>query len=134
MAQGLSAVETSVEADKLGVWAARQIFRRAGDSVYFPTFLLEKAKREAVQAVGAFLYMSWGALEKAEEGEHRERLFLERVDEVYGQRLELPLPQFRTQEQHVLHAFATAVRRYPIPRGYFADFVAGRRRDVGTRR
>jgi phytoene synthase len=146
MAQPAGAADTSVEADKLGFWAARQICRRASGSFYLASLLLPKVKRDAAYAVYAFTRMireaidqpaeasvAWGACGPSDL-DHRVSLFRGRLDEVYEGRLELPLVQFRSEEQHALHAFSVAARRYEIPRRHFLDLAEARRRDVGVRR
>ena len=66
--------------------------------------------------------------------DHRVALFQDRLNELYDARLELPLPQFRSEEQHALHAASIAVRRYQIPRQHFLDLAEARRRGLGVKR
>jgi phytoene synthase len=146
MAQPAGAADTSVEADKLGVWAARQICRRGSKSFYLAALFLPKAKRDAAYAEYAFTRMIREAICQPDEAgavegtcgpsdlDHRVSLFRGRLDEVYEGRLELPLVQFRTEEQHALHAFSVAVRRFEVPRRYFVDLAEARRRDVTVKR
>jgi phytoene synthase len=126
--------DASDEADKLGFWAARQICRRQAQPLYWPAFFLPKPKRDAAFAVIAFCHMTQAAINRPEELDPRLELFQARLHEVYGHRLELPLPQFRTQEQHALHAFARSVHRYQIPQQYFAEFAEGCRMRLTVKR
>ena len=60
----------------------------------------------------------------------RVAMLSERLDEIYDGRLELPLPEARSEAQHALHAFALTVRRYQVPRQHFLDFAEGLRADL----
>jgi phytoene synthase len=62
--------------------------------------------------------------------DQRFSLFRDRLDELYEGRFELPSPAARSEEQHVLHAFAATARRYQIPRRYFHDLAEGIRKDL----
>jgi phytoene/squalene synthetase len=64
----------------------------------------------------------------------RVALLRERLDEIYGGRLELPHPDSRSDAQHALYAFSLAMRRNPVPREYFLDLAEGVRRGAGVRR
>jgi phytoene synthase len=144
MAQPAGVADTSAEADKLGFWAARQICRRESRGFYLASLFLPKLKRDAAHAVYAFTQMMRGAIDQpADEPagacgpsdlHHRMSLFRDRLRELYDGTLELPLPQFRSQEQHALHAVSVAVRRYEIPPQNFLDLAEGQRRDLGVRR
>src|SRR5687768_13371566 len=118
MAQPPGLADTSVEADKLGFWAARQICRRDARSLYLASLFLPQAKRRALHAVYAFTRMIRTAIDQPvdadgrfiaagacgpSELDHRVALFEDRLNELYDGTLELPLPQFRSEEQHVLH-------------------------------
>jgi phytoene synthase len=61
-------------------------------------------------------------------------LIRERLNAIYDGRLELPHPAGRSQEHHVLHAFAAAVHRYQLPREHFADFAEACRQGITVRR
>ena len=61
-------------------------------------------------------------------------LLRDRLDEVYDDRLELPLPAGRSEAQHALHAFGVTVRGYGIPRQHFLDLAEGLRSDLAVRR
>jgi 15-cis-phytoene synthase len=62
--------------------------------------------------------------------ETRLRLFHDRLDEIYENRLELPRPAARSEPQHALHAFSLTVHRYQIPKQYFLDLAEGCRMDL----
>src|SRR5687768_10257520 len=149
MAQPPGLTDTSVEADKLGFWAARQICRRDARSLYLASLFLPRAKRRALHAVYAFTRMIRTAIDEPvdadapvspapacgpSELDHRLALFQDRLNELYDGTLELPLPQFRSEDQHALHAASIAVRRYQIPRQHFLDLAEARRRDLGVKR
>ena len=53
--------------------------------------------------------------------------FRDRLNDLYDGRLELPSVQGRSEEQHVLHAFSAAARRYQIPRQHLLDLAEARR-------
>ena len=141
MTQAPGAVATSDEADKLGFWAARQICRSQSNPFYLPSFFLKPAKRQAVHALLAFCGMAREAIAQpgggscsASEMDDRVALFQDRLDEIYHDRLELPLPRFRSPQQHVLHAMATTLRRCEVPRHYFDQYARGCRADVSVKR
>jgi phytoene synthase len=66
-----------------------------------------------------------GSCCSADPVEQRLSLLRDRLDEIYAGRLELPAPAARSEEQHVLHAFAAAADRYKIPRQDLLDFARG---------
>jgi phytoene synthase len=138
--------------------AARDICRRHARSFYFASTFLSRAKRDASFAVYAFCRMIDDAIdqndpsiEDAQPGadppgklhgpadstccssgalENRLQLFRDRLDDIYQKRLELPLPPYRAEAQHALHAFAQTVHRYEIPQQYFLDLAEGCRMDL----
>ena len=149
MAQPPGLADTPLEADKLGIWAARQICRRESRSLYLASLFLPQAKRRALHAVYAFTRMIRTAIQPVDADDaplshvaacgpsdldHRLALFEERLNALYDGTLKLPLPQFRSQEQHALHAASIAVGRYQIPRQHFLDLAEARRRDLGVKR
>src|SRR5688572_33353441 len=105
MAQPPGLDDTSVEADKLGFWAARQICRRESRSLYLASLLLPQSKRQGFHAVYAFTRMIRAAIDQGACGpselDHRSALFQYRLNEVYDGTLELPLTQFRSEERRV---------------------------------
>jgi phytoene synthase len=62
--------------------------------------------------------------------EQRLQLFRARLDDIYQNRLQLPLLEHRSETQHALHAFALTVHRYEIPQQYFLDLAEGCRMDL----
>jgi phytoene synthase len=58
----------------------------------------------------------------------------ERLDELYAGRLELPAPAARSEQQHVLHAFAVASARYQVPREALLDFAEACRAELTVSR
>src|SRR5260221_10040399 len=133
--------------------AVRGICRRSAKDFYFAATFLPKAKRRAAYAVVAFCGMARDALAQAGDAmdaappstvagsccttssfDQTLAMFRDRLDDIYEQRLELPLPEFRDESQHALSAFGQAVRRYQIPRQLFLDLAEGYRMDHSTRR
>jgi phytoene synthase len=78
--------------------------------------------------------MTRQAFDRPDEADPRLTLYADRLNQIYRHELELPLPQFRTQEQHALHAFERTARRYEIPQQYFLELAEGLRSDLNTLR
>ena len=134
MPQPSVAADASDEADKLGIWAARQICRRHAPSFYLPSYFLNQSKRAAAHAVAAFCILTRQALDQPDQAEPRLKLYADRLSQIYKHELDLPLPQFRSPEQHALHAFAQTIQRFQIPHEYFHELAEGCRSDLMTRR
>ena len=64
----------------------------------------------------------------------RLEMFRQRLGDVYEGRLELPSVEARSPQQHALYALAETVRRFEIPRQYFAELAEGRTADLTTKR
>lgn len=133
------------DASRLGFEAARQICRRHARSFYFASAFLPPAKRSASYAVYGFCRMLDDAIDQVEPAEAalplqatccshplNQRLdqFLLQLKSIYDGTLELPRPEFRSEAQHALHAFALTARRYEIPMQYFVDLADGCRMDL----
>jgi len=137
--------------DEQAFRAARAICRRHAKSFYFASVFLPRAKRDAAYAVYAFCRMIDDAIDQpgdAEDSkpappstlaasccstnslEQRLEMFRARLNDIYAERLELPLPEFRSEEQHALRAFALTVHRYEIPQEYFMELAEGCRMDL----
>ncbi|HEY7086801.1 MAG TPA: phytoene/squalene synthase family protein [Tepidisphaeraceae bacterium] len=136
--------------------AARAICRRHARTFYFASAFLPAQKRQASYAVYAFCRMMDDAIDQNDSSieshnqspgtaipglepgaccsssplDARLALFRARLDEIYESRLDLPLPEFRTESQHALHAFSLTVHRYEIPKQYFLDLAEGCRMDL----
>lgn len=129
--------------------AARQICRRHARSFYFASFFLPKPKREAAYAVYSFCRMIDDAIDVPEgddpgsklpglsssccspgELDSRFQMLRDRLDEIYEGRMELPNPEFRTEEQNALRAFELTVKQYEIPKQHFLDVAEGCRMDL----
>jgi phytoene synthase len=140
-------------ADLQGFRAARQICKRHAKSFYFASFFLGQAKRNAAYAVYAFCRLTRDAINPADaraivpppatvagvgcgtsDLDQRLMLIRERLNDVYSGSLELPKPEFRSESQHALHAFARTVARYQIPKQCFLDLAEGCRADLAVRR
>jgi 15-cis-phytoene synthase len=143
-------------ADALAFRAAREVCRRHGKDFYFASAFLPRPKRDAAHAVFAFYRMTGEAIARAGDGEptagaaamrywplaaggtccsshpldQRLSLFGDRLNDLYEDRLELPVPATRSEAQHVLHAFARSVRRFDVPRQCFLDVAEGCRTDL----
>lgn len=66
--------------------------------------------------------------------DQRLALLRDRLGAIYGAGVELPRPESRSIEQHVLHAFAITARRYEIPKRYFIEWAESFRTDVSVSR
>lgn len=66
--------------------------------------------------------------------ETRLELLRDRLDEIYGDRLELPAVESRSPQQHALAAFAHTARAFEIDKQYFLDFAAGCQMDLTVKR
>jgi phytoene synthase len=97
---------------------------------------LPREKRDATHAVYAFSRMIVDAIDQpsSQDGPGgcsgdsltgRIAMFGEKLTEIYDQRLELPNAQFRSTDQHVLHAISLTIHRYEIPRHHFLDLAEG---------
>jgi phytoene synthase len=126
--------------------AARNVCRRQMRGYYFAGAFLPKEKRDGVCAAIAFCAMVAHALSdvpamrspgiqipgrppsgdgSGDSLDSRLALLRDRLDEIYSDRLDLPQPQFRSQEQHILRAISLTVTQYQIPQQYFLDFAIG---------
>lgn len=133
--------------------AAKQICRRHAKSFYFASVFLPKPKRSAAYAVYAFCRMIDDAIDQPADAkalsapstvgsaccsgdslDGRLNLFRDRLEDIYADRFELPLPEFRDEMQNALHAFALTVKRYSIPKQYFLDLAEGCRMDLSISR
>jgi phytoene synthase len=121
--------------------------RDASYAVYAFCRMIEQAIGEPLIAVGAggretaarlsspksSVQVGFGAVDPVAQAgssgllDHKLALLRDRLDEIYDQRLELPRPEFRTEEQHALCAFSRTVARYQIPKKYFLELAEGRR-------
>ncbi len=109
--------------------AARSVCRRHARSFYFASFFLPKPKRDAAYAVYAFCRLLDDAVDTADapaDAAERIARFQALLDQVYVGTLKTDA----TQQSLVLRAFQQTVRRYAIPRHYFADLVEGCRMDL----
>ena len=157
------AAATNGPADAAGFAAARAVCRRHATSFYLASIFLPNAKREAAHAVYAFCRMIAEAFDQIDEDiegarglrhhpavaspvggcatcgptgslDARLATFRERLDDIYAGRLELPMPESRSEPQHALHAFARTADAYEIPKQYFMDLAEGCRMDLTVAR
>jgi phytoene synthase len=124
--------------------AARDLCRREFKDLFFAAAFLPAPKRRAVYAIASFCKMVADALSPTATGgdppppstlgapscsagalDQTMALLVDRLDEIYEHRLDLPLPAFRDPTQHVLYAFARTVERYSIPKQLFLNFAQG---------
>jgi phytoene synthase len=126
-------------ADAAGFAAARDICRQHARSFFLCSYFLPPHKRNAAYAVYAFCRMIDDAIDAPADGGEgcssdtlasRLEMFEQRLDEIYADRLDLPNVEFRTPQQHALHAFSLTVQEYTIPRQYFSDLAEGCRMDL----
>lgn len=148
----MSGREQTDESTSQAFAAARLICRRHARSFYFASAFLPRAKRDAAYAVYGFCRMVDDAIDQpgGEEDappapagssccssdplQARINAFRNLLDEIYQNRLLLPLPQYRREHHHAMHAFALTVRRYDIPQQYFIDLAEGCRMDLSVSR
>jgi phytoene synthase len=109
-------------------------------------YFLPKQKRSGVEAVIAFARMIRDAVAGGDTNGSPVRaigeccsadvapLVRSRIEAMYDQRLELPLPQFRDETQRTLAAVADVVKRYQIPRQRWLDLLDGLVADAGVLR
>jgi phytoene synthase len=134
---GTSIVDPAVET---AYAAARNLCRRKFKDAFFAAAFLPAPKRRAVHSIIAFCNMIADAFAQASAGaeapstiapsscsatslDQTLSLLTERLDDIYDQRLDLPLPEFRDQTQHILYAFSKTVERYSIPKELFLHFA-----------
>lgn len=148
----LVAKDTSSETE-IAFAAARQICQKHARSFYFASFFLPKPKREAAYAVYSFCRMIDDAIDVPSgespgtsvpgsvqsccspgELDSRFQMLRDRLDEIYEGRMELPNPEFRSEEQNALRAFELTVKKYEIPKQYFLDVAEGCRMDLTIQR
>lgn len=136
-------------ADAPAFAAARAVCRRHGRGFYLACVFLPQAKRDAACAVFAFHRLIGEAIGQPDPSDPPSSaatipgssccsggsldqslaMVRHRLEDIYAGRLELPLPQFRGEEQHVLQALASTVHRHEIPMQYFLDMAEGYRMD-----
>lgn len=132
--------------------AARQRCREHGGSAGATLGFLPQPKRDAASALCAFAQMTREAMTAADPGDEaramtavpeaascgagdaRLQMFRDRVAEIYGGRVELPLPEFRSPDQHILHGVSLTVRRHQVPQDLLLTLAEGWRHDAGVRR
>src|SRR5437016_343793 len=118
--------------------AARDVCRREFKDVFFAAAFLPTPKRRAIHAIVSFCKMVADALAQSAAGgetsspsaigssscgantsDQTIALVVDRLDQIYESRLDLPLPEFRDSTQHILYAFAKTTERYSIPKQLF---------------
>jgi phytoene/squalene synthetase len=119
--------------DQLAARATRAVCRRRFPHLLFATYFLSPAKRDATRALAAFLCISYDALASGatnptgctSTGSSVAPLLIERIDRLYNNQLHLPLPEFRDESQHILHAMGQTLRQFDIPREYLLTWTDG---------
>ena len=116
--------------DRAAAAAVRNLCRRRAPQALFATYFLESRKRDAFRALVAFLSIANDALAPKDEaggccsgGSNLDALVRQQIDRIYSGALELPLPEFRDESQHVLYAFRRAVQQFEIPEEYLINWV-----------
>jgi phytoene synthase len=144
MADGVEMRDNAADARAFAV--VRILCRRSAKDFYYSSVFLPRFKRDAACAVYAFVRLINEALRQPEGEDNAstccsaspldQRLEVMRalIRDIDADRMELPLPEFRSQGQHVLHAVAQTIRRYEIPPEYFLAIAEGCRTDLTTRR
>jgi phytoene synthase len=122
---------------------ARQICRRHHSDFYSATVFLTKPKRDAVCAAFAFCRILREAFAEADLPQSTSSCcssgstlptLLEMIDAIYDGKLQLPLPAFRDEGQHVLAAFAATVDQFDIPQEFLVEAAHGYADDAATAR
>ncbi|HWP39760.1 MAG TPA: phytoene/squalene synthase family protein, partial [Tepidisphaeraceae bacterium] len=108
--------------------AARQLCRKAAGGYFHAIAILPGVRRDAACAVLAFCAM----LREAMAVPGREAMVRDRIQAIYAGSLQLPLVTFRSPEQHTLHAFELAARRFEIPKQDLLDFADACEADLRT--
>jgi phytoene synthase len=131
--------------------AARDWCRKSDGAIvraaYGAAFFLPREKRRALHAIAAFGSLMRQALAETggaggadgccssgSEASGVAEMVRSRVEAAYAGRLELPLPAFRDPTQWTLLALSDVLRRYEIPRSYYAEWIDGLVADAGVRR
>jgi 15-cis-phytoene synthase len=158
--RGAAHSERLAPEDVAGFAAAREVCRREAGGYFFAARFMPRPKQDAACAVYAFCRMVAEAVDVPAESlegaaglrhhpvaaqgctscgptgsaDGRVALLRERLDEIYDGRLELPLPDARSEAQHALHAFAATVRRYAVPRQHFLELAKAYQADGSVSR
>lgn len=133
--------------------AARAIARANYPKLFLSSLVLPRAKRSAARAVLAFAALAEqafaGVLRDREHDdashsmagrcgedspEQRLQMLKDRLADIYAGRLDLPRPEFRTDQQHALDALARTARACEIPQQNFIDLAEGLCADLKTAR
>src|SRR5690349_15273521 len=104
----------------------------------FASHFLPRPKRDAARVVVAFRRLIHEAIDHpthpGDTIDARLDLFRDRLDEIYGNRYQLPRPEFRDPSQHTIAAFAEVVRRFEIPKPLVLELAEARRSDLTVAR
>jgi len=110
--------------------AAGQLCRKAAGGYFHAIAILPGVRRDAVCAVLALC----GMVREALAAPGREAMVRDRIEAIYAGALQLPLVTFRSPQQHALHAFELAARRFEIPKRDVLDFADACEADLRTAR
>jgi len=116
--------------DRAGFDAAGTMTRQHWPGVHRAGVLLTKEKRQAVWAVMAMCHLVRQAAETPETID----LLEDRLSEMAEAKLDLPRCEFRSQDQHVLHAVGLVIRRYQLPVQVFLDLARSRVTELTVKR
>jgi phytoene/squalene synthetase len=128
--------------DQLAARAARSVCRRRFPHVLFASYFLSPPKRDAIRALAAFLSIAHEALASSataatgcsSTGPSIAPLLREQIDRLHQSDIDLPLPEFRDESQHILHAMVQTFQRFQIPRQYLLTWIDGVIADRSTSR
>ena len=123
--------------------ASRDMCRRRGGGLFFAYSFLPQRKRDAACAVFAFRSMiddvlaaptAQGGCCSGGTADSTTGLLRERIDDVYAGMLDLPAPDERTTEHHVLSVVMHVVREFEVPKSCFVDVVNARQSERQIKR
>ena len=118
------------EENRAAAATVRNFCRSRAPQSLFATYFLESRKRDAFRALVAFLSIAHEALAPKDAagdccsgGSNLDALVRQQIERIYEGTLELPLPQFRDESQHILHAFRRAVQQFEIPKEHLINWI-----------
>lgn len=126
----------STVADQDSFKAARSLCRRRAAGLFYASAVLPRAKRDGVCALHAFLQMLTTAGAGVDGGADggtgccsgdEQELIRNLLDDLYRNHIELPLPKFRSENQHILYAAMRTIQRYQVPKRCILDVLEAQR-------
>ena len=129
----------------------RDLCRKYAAALFYASAFLPRPKRDAVYALHAFCHLIQEAVGHSPVSDPTPTavgvtccstssldqtigLLRAKLDLMYADQFELPLPEFRDESQHVLAGVLPVIQRYQIPQQYFIDFAEGCRQRLAIPR